>query len=81
MTLPTILNSDIGYGEETIDYIIFKLLSDLFCLFSDRSSVMKKSNTLFNERRENLFKENIPAFNVQGTSSSVSVSPKKIWWQ
>jgi hypothetical protein len=28
----------------------------------------KKSNTLFNERRENLFKENIPAFSVQGKS-------------
>jgi uncharacterized protein (DUF736 family) len=26
---------------------------------------MKKSNTLFNERRENIFKENIPAFSVQ----------------
>jgi hypothetical protein len=38
---------------------------------------MKKSNTLFNERREHLFKENIPAFNVQGKSSSVSVSQKK----
>jgi hypothetical protein len=34
---------------------------------------MKKSNTLFNERRENLFKENIPAFSVQGNSRSVSV--------
>jgi hypothetical protein len=38
---------------------------------------MKKSNTLFNERRENLFKENIHAFNVQGKSSSVFVSQKK----
>jgi hypothetical protein len=43
----------------------------LFC--TDRSSVMNKSNTLFNERRENLFKENIPAFSVQGNSRSVSV--------
>jgi hypothetical protein len=34
---------------------------------------MKKSNTLFNERRENLFKENIPAFSVQGKSRSISV--------
>jgi len=34
---------------------------------------MKKSNTLFNERRENLFKENIPASSVQGKSCSVSV--------
>jgi hypothetical protein len=30
--------------------------------------VMNKSNTLFNERRDNLFKKNIPAFNVQGKS-------------
>jgi hypothetical protein len=37
---------------------------------------MKKSNTLFNERRENLFKENIPAFSVQGKSRSVSVLQK-----
>jgi hypothetical protein len=39
---------------------------------------MKKSNTLFNERRENLFKEHIPAFNVQGKSRRFSVSQKKI---
>jgi hypothetical protein len=37
---------------------------------------MKKSNTIFDERRENLLKANIPAFNVQGKSSSVSVSQK-----
>jgi hypothetical protein len=34
---------------------------------------MNKSNMLFNERRENLFKENIPVFSVQGKSGSVSV--------
>jgi hypothetical protein len=37
---------------------------------------MKKSNTLYNERRENLFKENIPAFNVPGKSRRFSVSQK-----
>ena len=57
------------------------MLSNWSCLASDRSSVMTTSNTLFNERRENLFKENIPASNVQGKSSSVSVSQTKIWWQ
>ena len=41
------------------------MLLNLSYLVSDRSSVMKKSNTLFNERRENIFKENIPAFSVQ----------------
>ena len=41
-------------GEETTDSIISKMLSNLSCLVSDRSSVMKKSNTLFNERRENI---------------------------
>ena len=56
---------------------ISKLLSNLSCLVSDRSSVMKKkSNTLFNERRENLFKENITAFSVQGKSRTVSVLQK-----
>jgi hypothetical protein len=34
---------------------------------------------LFNERRDNIFKEDIPAFNVQGKSRSVSVPQKKIW--
>jgi len=34
-------------GEETTDSIIFNMLSTLSCLLSDRSSVMKKSNTLF----------------------------------
>jgi hypothetical protein len=53
--------------------IVSKMLSNLSCLVSDRLSVMKKSNTLFNERGENLFKENIPAFSVQGKSCSVSV--------
>jgi hypothetical protein len=37
---------------------------------------MDKSNTLFNERRENIFKENIPAFNIQGKSSSVFLPQK-----
>jgi hypothetical protein len=32
---------------------------------------------LFNERRDNIFKEDIPAFNVQGKPRSVSVSQKK----
>ena len=41
-------------GEETTDSIISKMLSNLSCLVSDRSNVMKKSNTLFNERRENI---------------------------
>ena len=40
------------------------MLSNLSCLVSDRSSVMNKLNTPFNKRRENLFKENIPAFSV-----------------
>jgi hypothetical protein len=40
------------------------MLSNLSCLVSDRPNVMKKSNTLFNERREILFKEHIPAFSV-----------------
>jgi hypothetical protein len=39
---------------------------------------MKKSNTLFNERRENLFKENILAFSVQGKSRSITVLPKNL---
>jgi hypothetical protein len=39
---------------------------------------MKKSNTLFNERRENIFKENIPAFSVQEKSRSVSVLLKNL---
>jgi hypothetical protein len=41
---------------------------------------MKKSNTLFNERRENLFFLNIPAFsvNVQGKSRSISVLQKNL---
>jgi hypothetical protein len=64
--------------EETTDYIISKMLSSLLCLVCHRSSVMKKSNTLFNERREKKFKENIPAFNVQGKSPRFSVSQKKI---
>ena len=43
-------------GEETTDSIISKMLSNLSCFVFDRSSVMKKkSNTLFDERRENLF--------------------------
>ena len=62
-------------GEETTDSIISKMLSNLFCLVSNRSSVMKKSNTLFNERRENLFKENIPA----KVKSSVFLFCIKIW--
>ena len=49
------------------------MLSNLSCLVSNRSSVMNKLNTLFNERREYLFKESIPAFSVQGKSRSVSV--------
>jgi hypothetical protein len=39
---------------------------------------MKKSNTLFNERTEHIFKENIPAFSVQGKSRSVSVLLKNL---
>ena len=54
------------------------MLSNLSCLVSDHSSVMKKSNTLFNERRDNLFKEHIPAFSVQGKSCSVSVLQKNL---
>jgi hypothetical protein len=65
-------------GEETTDSIISKMLSNLSCLVSDRSSVMKKSNTLFNERSENIFKKNIPAFSVQGKSRSVSVLQKNM---
>jgi hypothetical protein len=34
-------------GEETTYYIIFKMLSTLSCLLSDRSSLMEKSNTLY----------------------------------
>jgi hypothetical protein len=33
---------------------------------------------LFNERRDNIFKEDIPAFNVQGKPRSVSVSQKNL---
>jgi hypothetical protein len=36
---------------------------------------MKKLST---ERKENLFKENIPAFSVQGKSRSVSVLQKNL---
>jgi hypothetical protein len=39
---------------------------------------MKKSNTLFNERRANLFKENISAFSVRGKARSVSVFQKNL---
>jgi hypothetical protein len=39
---------------------------------------MKKSNTHFNDRRDNLFKENIPAFSVEGKSRSVSVLQKNM---
>ena len=39
---------------------------------------MQKSNTHFNERRENLFKENIPAFSIQGKSRSISVLQKNL---
>ena len=46
----------------------------------DRSSVMNKSNTLFNERRENLFKEDIHVFSVQGNRAMFPFS-RKIWWQ
>jgi hypothetical protein len=53
------------------------MLSNVLCLVCHRWSVMKKSNTLLNERRENLFIENIPAFNVQGKSRRFSVSQKK----
>ena len=52
--------SSLTNGEETTDSTNFKMLSTLSCLLSDCSSVMKKSNTLFNEWRENLLKENIP---------------------
>jgi hypothetical protein len=38
--------SAVTNGKETTDYIIFKMLSTLSCLLSDRSSVMEKSNTL-----------------------------------
>ena len=60
------------------DSIISKMLSNLSCLVSDHSSVMKKSNTLFNARRENLFKENIPVFSIQGKSHSVSILQKNL---
>ena len=50
-------------------------------MLSHRSSVMNKSNTHFNERRENLFKENIPAFSVQEKSCSQFPFRTKIWWQ
>jgi hypothetical protein len=60
-------------GKKQQILLFLKILSNLSSLVSDRSSIMKKSNTLFNERRENLFKENIPAFSVQGKSCSVSV--------
>ena len=53
-------------GEETTDSIISKMLSD-------RSSVMNKSDTLFNERREN-----IPVFSVQGNRAVFPFS-RKIW--
>jgi hypothetical protein len=39
---------------------------------------MKKSNTLFNERRENLFKENIPASSVRGKTRSLSILQKNL---
>jgi hypothetical protein len=42
----------------------------------DRSSVMNKSNTLFNERRENLFKEDIHVFSVQGNRAMFPFSRK-----
>jgi hypothetical protein len=45
-------------------------------MLSDRSSVMNKSNTLFNERRENIFKENIPVFSVQGNRAVFPFSRK-----
>jgi hypothetical protein len=63
--------------KKTTDSIISKILSNLSCLVFDCSSVMKKSNTLFNERRDFVFL-NIPAFSVKGKSRSISVLQKNL---
>ena len=60
--------------------LVLDILKTEKSLVSHRSSVMKKSNTLFNERRENLFKENFHVFSVQGNRAVFPFS-RKIWWQ
>jgi hypothetical protein len=49
----SVLNKPRTNGEETTDSIISKMLSNVSCLVFDRSSVIKKSNTSFDERAEN----------------------------
>ena len=50
-------------GEDTIT-VVSKMISTLANLMSDRSSVMKKYNELFNEWRSQLLKEKLPNENI-----------------
>ena len=59
--------------------LFLKMLSNLSCLVFDRSSVMKKNQIRFLMKGEKIFfKENIPAFSVQGKSRSISVLQKNL---
>jgi hypothetical protein len=60
--------------------LLFLKCFQIYLALSSTARVMKKSNTLFNERRENLFFLNIPTFsvNVQGKSRSISVLQKNL---
>ena len=59
------LKSAVEKSNRLLCFLIRILLRPLEC--------NEQINTLFNERRENLLKGNIPAFSVQGKSHSVSV--------
>jgi hypothetical protein len=65
-------------GKETTDSIISKMLSNLSCLFFDRSC-NEKNQIRFLMKGEKIFlKENIPAFSVQG-NCAVFPFCRKIW--
>ena len=55
-------------GEETTDSIISKMLSNLSCLVFDRSCNEKNQIRFLMKGEKISFKENIPAFSVQGKS-------------
>ena len=65
-------------GEDTTYSIISKMLSNLSCLVFDRSCNEKNQIRFLMKREKIFFKENIPAFSVQGKSRSISFW-RKIW--
>ena len=65
-------------GEETTDSIISKMLSNLSCLVFDRSCNEKNQIRFLMKGEKTFFKENIPAFSVQGKSLNISFC-RKIW--